>query len=214
MATKIDGGDDPEPVAEARPGGARCRRRTRSPTTAGARRRGTGCSPIAFSQSYDSNRFSNRAPSPSAPRAHRSPPGARPDVSEAGLADDRWPTRRPVRYGPGVPTALLSVYDKSGVVELARGLADLGWTLVSSGGTAACHRRRRASPSPTSPTSPGVPAILGHRVVTLHPAVHAGILADLDDPAHRARPRARTGSSRSRSSSSTCTRSPPIPASS
>ncbi len=37
-----------------------------------------------------------------------------------------------------------------------------------------------------SPTLTGVPAILGHRVVTLHPAVHAGILADLDDPAHRA----------------------------
>ena len=41
-----------------------------------------------------------------------------------------------VDYGRCVPTALLSVYDKSGIVEFARSLHDLGWSLVSSGGTA------------------------------------------------------------------------------
>ena len=91
----------------------------------------------------------------------------------------------PVRYGPSVPTALLSVYDKSGIVDLARGLADLGWSLVSSGGTASAISDAGIAVTDVAELT-GVPAILGHRVVTLHPAVHAGILADLDDPAHRA----------------------------
>ncbi len=84
-----------------------------------------------------------------------------------------------------MPTALLSVYDKSGVVELATALHGLGWTLVSSGGTAATIA---ASGVPVTDVADltGFPAILGHRVVTLHPNVHGGILADLDDEAHRA----------------------------
>jgi phosphoribosylaminoimidazolecarboxamide formyltransferase / IMP cyclohydrolase len=90
-----------------------------------------------------------------------------------------------IRYGPSVPTALLSVYDKSGIVDLARGLADLGWSLVSSGGTARALADAGIAVTDVADLT-GVPAILGHRVVTLHPAVHAGILADLDDPAHRA----------------------------
>ena len=48
-------------------------------------------------------------------------------------------------------TALLSVYDKSGIVELATGLHELGWRLVSSGGTAQASPTR-ASRSPTSPS--------------------------------------------------------------
>ncbi len=84
-----------------------------------------------------------------------------------------------------MPTALLSVYDKTGIAGLAAGLVELGWRIVSSGGTA---RAIAAAGLPVTDVSEltGVPAILGHRVVTLHPAVHAGILADLDDPAHRA----------------------------
>ena len=76
-----------------------------------------------------------------------------------------------------MPTALLSVYDKAGVVELARGLHELGWTLVSSGGTAGAIA---AADLPVTDVAEltGLPAILGHRVVTLHPKVHAGILAD------------------------------------
>jgi phosphoribosylaminoimidazolecarboxamide formyltransferase/IMP cyclohydrolase len=82
-------------------------------------------------------------------------------------------------------TALLSVYDKTGVVELATGLDELGWRLVSSGGTA---KAIGAAGLPVTDVADltGYPAILGHRVVTLHPAVHAGLLADLDQPDHRA----------------------------
>jgi len=84
-----------------------------------------------------------------------------------------------------VPTALLSVYDKSGVVELATALHGLGWTLVSSGGTAATIAATGVPVTDVADLT-GFPAILGHRVVTLHPNVHGGILADLDDEAHRA----------------------------
>jgi phosphoribosylaminoimidazolecarboxamide formyltransferase/IMP cyclohydrolase len=75
------------------------------------------------------------------------------------------------------------VYDKSGIVDLARSLHDLGWSLVSSGGTA---RAIADSGLPVTDVADltGVPAILGHRVVTLHPRVHGGILADPTDPAH------------------------------
>ena len=84
-----------------------------------------------------------------------------------------------------MPSALLSVYDKSGVVELADGLHAAGWRLLSSGGTA---REIAAAGVPVTDVAEltGFPAILGHRVVTLHPAVHGGILADTSDPSHRA----------------------------
>ena len=81
--------------------------------------------------------------------------------------------------------ALLSVYDKSGIVELARELADLGVDLVSSGGTAAALREAGLAVTDLSELT-GFDPILGHRVVTLHPKVHGGILADPSDPAHRA----------------------------
>ena len=83
------------------------------------------------------------------------------------------------------PTALLSVYDKSGIVDLAAGLHDLGWTLVSSGGTAKAIADAGVPVTDVADLT-GVPAILGHRVVTLHPKVHGGILADPDRPEHRA----------------------------
>jgi phosphoribosylaminoimidazolecarboxamide formyltransferase/IMP cyclohydrolase len=83
-----------------------------------------------------------------------------------------------------VPTALLSVYDKTGIVDLAQRLSDLGWRLVSSGGTARAIDAAGIAVTDVAELT-GVPAILGHRVVTLHPAVHGGILADLDDPDHR-----------------------------
>jgi phosphoribosylaminoimidazolecarboxamide formyltransferase / IMP cyclohydrolase len=81
--------------------------------------------------------------------------------------------------------ALLSVYDKSGIVGFARELAALGVELVSSGGTAAALRDAGLAVTDTAEIT-GFPAILGHRVVTLHPKVHGGILADPTDPAHRA----------------------------
>jgi phosphoribosylaminoimidazolecarboxamide formyltransferase/IMP cyclohydrolase len=83
-----------------------------------------------------------------------------------------------------VPTALLSVYDKSGIADLAKGLHELGWRLISSGGTA---RALADAGLPVTDVAEltGYPAILGHRVVTLHPAVHGGLLADPAIPAHR-----------------------------
>ena len=84
-----------------------------------------------------------------------------------------------------MPTALLSVYDKSGIAELAEGLHAAGWRVLSSGGTA---REIAAGGVPVTDVAEltGFPAILGHRVVTLHPKVHGGILADTSDPSHRA----------------------------
>ena len=83
------------------------------------------------------------------------------------------------------PRALLSVYDKTGVVDLARGLHDLGWELVSSGGTARAIAEAGVPVRDVAALT-GVPAILSHRVVTLHPKVHGGILADPTLPEHRA----------------------------
>ena len=84
-----------------------------------------------------------------------------------------------------VPTALLSVYDKNGIDELAGSLAELGWSLVSSGGTARTIAAAGVEVTDVAELT-GVPAILGHRVVTLHPKIHGGILADPTDQAHRA----------------------------
>jgi phosphoribosylaminoimidazolecarboxamide formyltransferase/IMP cyclohydrolase len=81
--------------------------------------------------------------------------------------------------------ALLSVYDKTGVVDLAKGLVDLGWDLVSSGGTAKAIADAGLPVTDVADLT-GFPAMLGHRVVTLHPKVHGAILADRNDPAHRA----------------------------
>ena len=81
--------------------------------------------------------------------------------------------------------ALISVHDKTGVVELAAGLVELGWELIASAGTA---RVLAAEGLPVVDVADhtGSPVMLGHRVVTLHPRIHGGILADRNDPAHRA----------------------------
>jgi phosphoribosylaminoimidazolecarboxamide formyltransferase / IMP cyclohydrolase len=84
---------------------------------------------------------------------------------------------RPVRR------ALLAVYDKTGVVELARDLSDLGVTLVSSGGTAATLRDAGLEVTPVEDVT-GFPEMLDGRVKTLHPRIHAGLLADARKPAH------------------------------
>lgn len=84
-----------------------------------------------------------------------------------------------------MPRALLSVFDKTGIVDLGRQLSQLGWEIVSSGGTA---RVLIAAGVPALDIADvtGVPAILDHRVVTLHPKVHGGLLADPTEPAHQA----------------------------
>ena len=83
-----------------------------------------------------------------------------------------------------VRRALLSVYDKTGLEELARGLHDAGVALVSTGSTAA---RIAAAGLPVTPVEQvtGFPECLDGRVKTLHPGVHAGILADRRLASHR-----------------------------
>jgi phosphoribosylaminoimidazolecarboxamide formyltransferase / IMP cyclohydrolase len=78
---------------------------------------------------------------------------------------------RPVRR------ALIAVFDKEGVVELARGLSALGVELVSSGGTAATIAAAGIDVTPVEAVT-GFPELLDGRVKTLHPKIHAGILAD------------------------------------
>jgi phosphoribosylaminoimidazolecarboxamide formyltransferase/IMP cyclohydrolase len=79
--------------------------------------------------------------------------------------------------------ALISVYDKSNVLELARGLAGMGWELVSTGGTAAYLRQNGLDVVDVSVLT-GFPECLDGRVKTLHPAVHAGILARRGEKEH------------------------------
>jgi phosphoribosylaminoimidazolecarboxamide formyltransferase/IMP cyclohydrolase len=82
-----------------------------------------------------------------------------------------------------VPRALISVYEKEGVDHLARGLHELGFELVSSGGTAA-YLREQGLPVTLVEDVTGAPEMLGGRVKTLHPAIHAGILAQRDREDH------------------------------
>ncbi len=79
--------------------------------------------------------------------------------------------------------ALLSVYDKTGIEDLARGLSELGWELISSGGTSAALARAGIDHVEVSDLT-GAPEMLGGRVKTLHPVIHGGILADRSQPDH------------------------------
>jgi phosphoribosylaminoimidazolecarboxamide formyltransferase/IMP cyclohydrolase len=82
-----------------------------------------------------------------------------------------------------MPTALLSVSDKNGVVDFARGLAALGWSLISTGGTAKALRAASIAVRDISDVT-SFPEMLDGRVKTLHPAVHGGLLARRDLPEH------------------------------
>ena len=77
-------------------------------------------------------------------------------------------------------TALLSVYDKEGIIEFSRALVALGWTILASGGTA---KMLAAAGVPVQDVAEliGGASILGHRVVTLSREVHAGLLATTSD---------------------------------
>jgi phosphoribosylaminoimidazolecarboxamide formyltransferase/IMP cyclohydrolase len=80
--------------------------------------------------------------------------------------------------------ALLSVSDKTGIAALARRLAALGWELLSTGGTARALREAGLAVTEVADYT-GAPEILDGRVKTLHPRVHAGLLARRDLDAHR-----------------------------
>ena len=97
------------------------------------------------------------------------PPPADPDAPE---------TRHPIRR------ALISVYDKTGLLELAAALHATGVELVSTGSTAARIAEVGVPVTPVEQLT-GFPECLDGRVKTLHPRVHAGILADLRRPEHR-----------------------------
>ena len=79
--------------------------------------------------------------------------------------------------------ALLSVSDKTGIVDFAEGLVRAGYTLISSGGT---HSVIAAEGIPVTKVSDytGSPEILNGRVKTLHPKIHGGILAQRGNPVH------------------------------
>ncbi len=83
-----------------------------------------------------------------------------------------------------MPLALLSVSDKSGLVDFAQALARLQWELVSTGGTAATLRSAGLVVRDVSDLT-GFAEMLDGRVKTLHPAIHGGILARRDRPAHQ-----------------------------
>jgi phosphoribosylaminoimidazolecarboxamide formyltransferase/IMP cyclohydrolase len=85
---------------------------------------------------------------------------------------------RPVRR------ALLSVSDKTGLIEFSSALHRLGVSLISTGGTAEALRHENLPVTDVSELT-GWPEILGGRVKTLHPHIHAALLADLDDDQHR-----------------------------
>ncbi len=84
-----------------------------------------------------------------------------------------------------VRRALLSVYDKAGLVPFAKRLVACGAELVSSGGTARALREAGLAVTEVSDVT-GSPEMLGGRVKTLHPRIHGGLLADPDDAGHAA----------------------------
>ena len=101
--------------------------------------------------------------------------------------------------------ALISVFDKTGLDTLAKGLASLGWELVASGGTADSIRELGLEVTTVEELTE-FPEMLGGRVKTLHPRIHAGILARREVETTWPRSPSR-GSSRSTSSASTSIRS-------
>ncbi|MDR2499837.1 MAG: bifunctional phosphoribosylaminoimidazolecarboxamide formyltransferase/IMP cyclohydrolase [Treponema sp.] len=80
--------------------------------------------------------------------------------------------------------ALLSVYDKTGLDALGTALAEAGWEILSTGGTARTLQENHIPVTEVSRLT-GFPECLDGRVKTLHPAVHAGLLARRDNAAHR-----------------------------
>ena len=79
--------------------------------------------------------------------------------------------------------ALVSVSDKSGLVDFVRGLVDLGWEIIATGGTQKLLEKEGVKTIGISEVT-GFPEILDGRVKTLHPKVHGGILARRDLQAH------------------------------
>lgn len=133
-----------------------------------------------------------RARSRPAPRkAPRTSPASRPKPLKA--VRSRTKAATPVRRRRiesdlsqhGISRALLSVYDKDGVVDLARTLAEMGVEILSTGGTARYLMDGGVRVTRIARYT-GFPEMLDGRVKTLHPKIHAGILAMRDNPQHMA----------------------------
>jgi len=107
------------------------------------------------------------------------PPAVTPPAAMTGPASVGAPDRHPRRR------ALVSVYDKSGLEDLARGLTRLGWEIIASGNTSSSLASWGIEHS-TVESVTGSPEMLGGRVKTLHPRVHGAILADRSEPGHLA----------------------------
>ena len=102
-----------------------------------------------------------------------------PPVPQSDVAPDDASTRRPLRR------ALVSVYDKTGLTELATALHAAGVELVSTGSTASTIAAAGVPVTRVEDLT-GFPECLDGRVKTLHPRVHAGVLADTRRPEHLA----------------------------
>ena len=83
-----------------------------------------------------------------------------------------------------MPKAILSVHNKTGLLDFAKGLANLGWTLLASGGTAKLLRDNGLAVTEVADYTQS-PEILGGRVKTLHPAIHGGLLARPTEADHQ-----------------------------
>jgi phosphoribosylaminoimidazolecarboxamide formyltransferase/IMP cyclohydrolase len=83
-----------------------------------------------------------------------------------------------------MPTAILSVHNKTGIVEFSKSLANLGWTLLASGGTSKLLRDNNIPVTEVADYTKS-PEILGGRVKTLHPAIHGGLLARPTESDHQ-----------------------------
>ena len=166
------------------------------PAPARARAAGGGRAPVRARRAED-------RPREPAANDRRSAGGRRGrGIGSENALRRRPPTRQgPVSSGPRpgevrVRRALLSVSEKDGIVDFARGLEELGVEIVSTGGTAReLGRRGRRGCEPIEDFT-GFPEIMDGRVKTLHPRLYAGLLARRDDDAHLGRPPSR-GSSRS-----------------
>ena len=111
--------------------------------------------------------------------------GVQPAASDAPGAADQAATDAPDLAGRvTIRRALVSVHDKAGLAGLAGGLHDAGIEIVSTGSTAAAIAAA-GLPVTRVEELTGFPECLDGRVKTLHPAVHAGLLADVTAPGHR-----------------------------
>ena len=80
-------------------------------------------------------------------------------------------------------SALISVFDKTDIIDFSKNLVDLGYSIISTGGTASSLKKAHVPLIEVSQLT-GFPEMLDGRVKTLHPIIHAGILARRDNKAH------------------------------